>query len=162
MTYADQRLALTLDSSVPHTPPSTVAKNAALTETELEDRRSVAKWFRVGLTTAAVVVGLVFFRTDVGKYVTGNDDFERQTISLRCISSEDALELATPYLRSSKGRIYRAGDLRMVTVQGKSQEVEAVLTQIERAESQVTQCQLPGVLPAPKEVIPSGGKQGKG
>jgi hypothetical protein len=47
----------------------------------------------------------------------------------------------------------------MVTVQGKSQEVEAVLTQIERAEHQVPQCALPAApSPQPKATTPSDGK----
>jgi len=168
MKYADERLALALDSSLPQTPPAQIADNAMISQAELEDRRSVAKWFRRGLAVAAGVLAVMFFRTDTGKYLIGADDFERQTIQLHCISSEDALSLATPYLRSSKGRIYRAGDLRMVTVQGQAQEVEAVLTQIERAEHQVAQCALPapGVTNtgeattpiAPKAVNPSDGK----
>jgi hypothetical protein len=143
MMYADQRLSLALDSSLPNTPPATVASNAVIGGDEREHRESVAKWFRRGLAVSAGLIAVAFLRTDTGKYMTGKDDFERQTIELRCISSEAALELATPYLRSSTGRIYRAGDLRMVTVQGKSQEVESALTVIERAERS-SQCVLPG------------------
>ena len=159
MKYADQRLALALDSSLPQTPPATVASNAIITESELEDRRSVAKWFRRALAMAAGIIFVVSFRTDIGKYVTGNDDIEQQTITLTCISSESAMELATPYLRSNKARIYRAGDLHMVTVRGHSQEVEAALSQIERAERESPQCQAPTAPPpAPKATTPSGGK----
>lgn len=161
MMYADQKLALTLDSSIPHTPPDTVASNAILTETELEDRRSVAKWFRGGLVAVAVLVGLIFFRSDVGKYVSGNDDITQQTIVLKCISSQAAMDLAIPYLRSNKARIYRAGDLSMVTVRGHAQEVETALSQIERAERDAPQCQAPATtqpeLPV-KVINPSAGK----
>ena len=160
MMYADQRLSLALDSSNPGTPPSTLASDAMISGDEREHRESVAKWFRRGLAIAAGLLAVMFLRSDVGRYMTGKDDFERQTIVLKCISSEAALELATPYLRSSTGRIYRAGDLRMVTVQGTSQEVESALTVIERAERSTTECQLPA--PTPPRVTPSGEKGGTG
>jgi hypothetical protein len=158
MKYADERLALALDSSIPTTPPSTIASNAIFTGPELEHRELVAKWFRRALAVAAGFIAVMFLRSDVGRYMTGHDDFERQTIVLKCISSEEAMALATPYLRSNVGRVYRAGDLSMITVQGRSQEVETALNQIERAERDAPQCQLPA--PAPK-AIPSVEKQGK-
>lgn len=142
MQYAERRLGESLESSIPITPPATVAANA-MTESEIEHRKSIARWFRRGLAFAAAILFVAFLRSDTGRYMTGDDDFQRQTIVLKCISSESALELATPYLRSTRAMIYRAGDLRMVTVQGKAAEVNDVLTQIERAERVSTQCQAP-------------------
>lgn len=149
MQVAERRLALSLDSSIPNMPPTLVAANA-ITGSELEHRQSVARWVRRALAFAAGIIVVAFLRSDTGKYMTGADDFQRQTIQLRCISSEEALELATPYLRSNKGRIYRNGDLRLVTVQGKADEVNAVLTQIERAERTIPQCQIPSPVAVPK------------
>jgi predicted anti-sigma-YlaC factor YlaD len=153
MQYAERRLAQSLDSSIPITPPATVAASA-MTASEIEQRKSIARWFRRGLAFAAAILFVVFLRSDAGRYMTGDDDFQRQTIVLKCISSESAIELATPYLRSNKGRIYRAGDLSMITVQGKAAEVNDALSQIERAERESPKCQLPL---APPEVTPSGG-----
>lgn len=149
MQVAERRLALSLDSSIPNMPPTLLAANA-ITGSEREHRQSVARWVRRALAFAAGIIVVAFLRSDMGKYMTGADDFQRQTIQLRCISSEEALELATPYLRSNKGRIYRNGDLRLVTVQGKADEVNAVLTQIERAERTIPQCQLPSPVAVPK------------
>ena len=159
MMYADQRLSLALDSSLPNTPPTTVASNAMITGDEREHRESVAKWFRRGLAIAAGIIAVAFMRGDIGRYMTGDDDFERQTIVLRCISSAQAVELATPVLRSNVGRVSRAGDLQMVTIQGKHQEVNAALDQIEQAE-RLPQCQLPA--PKPPTITPSAGTPGKG
>jgi hypothetical protein len=159
MQYADQRLALALDSSIPRMPPTTLAANT-LAKVELEHRKSVALWFRRGLAFAAGLLAVAFFRTDTGKYLIGTDDFQQQTIQLRCISSADALEIATPYLRSNKGRIYRAGDLQRVTVQGKAAEVNAALSQIERAERETSRCPAPAPAAAPR-LSPQVGTQGK-
>jgi hypothetical protein len=118
MMYADQRLSLALDSSLPATPPSTIAESVLITQSEREDRETIAKWFRRALAVAAGVIAVTFYQSDRGRYMFGNDDFERQTIVLKCISSESAMDLAVPYLRSNKGRVYRAGDLSMITIQG--------------------------------------------
>lgn len=152
MQYAERRLATSLESSIPITPPAVLAATA-MTASEVEQRKSIARWFRRGLAFAAAILFVAFLRSDTGRYMIGEDDFQRQTIVLKCISSESALELATPYLRSNKGRIYRAGDLNMVTVQGKAAEVNDALSQIERAERESAKCRLPGAAPV---VSPSG------
>lgn len=130
---AERRLALSLDASIPVTPPTLVA-DTAITASELHHRRAVASWVRRGLAFGAGLLFVMFTRSDTGRYFLGTDDFERQSIQLNCLTRDAALELATPYLRSHSGRVYRAADSRTVTVQGRAAEVNEALSHIEEAE----------------------------
>jgi hypothetical protein len=143
MQYADQRLSNTLTSAIPITPPTVLAADA-LTRSEMEDRESVARWFRRGLAVAAGLLVVFFLRSDPGRYMTGQDDFQQQRFELKCLSRERALDLGSAQLYSHRGRIFRTYE-GSVTVEGRTDEVNAALNEIERADKA---CELrPGAAP---------------
>ena len=155
MQYADQRLALSLDSSFPTMPPTQIAADA-ITASEMAHRQSVAAWFRRGLAFAAGILVVAFLRSDTGKYMIGADDFEKHSIEVNCLSRETAMALAQQYLTSRTGRVYRAENSNLVVVQGRSAEVNQAMSRIENAER--TACQIPN---RPQDVNPAGEKSGK-
>jgi hypothetical protein len=145
MQYADQRLSNTLTNAIPITPPTVLAADA-LTRSELEHRESVARWFRRGLAFAAGLLVVFFLRSDPGRYMTGSDDFQQQRLELKCISRERALDLGGAQLHSRRGRIFRSHS-GSITVEGKADEVNAALNEIESADNA---CELrPGAAPNP-------------
>ena len=145
MQYADQRLSNTLASALPITPPTVLAADA-LTRSEMEHRESVARWFRRGLAVAAGLLVVFFLRSDPGRYMTGGDDFQQERFELKCLSRERALDLGASQLHSRRGRIFRTYN-GSITVEGRSDEVNAALNEIERADKA---CELrPGAAPNP-------------
>jgi hypothetical protein len=157
MQVAERRLALSLDSSIPNMPPTLVAANA-ITGSELEHRQSVARWVRRALAFAAGIIVVAFLRSDTGKYMTGADDFERQSIKIECLTATSAMAAAAPFLQSSHSRIYSSPDRKLITAEGKSLEVAQALAKIEVME-RMNGCSLPRAgTPVP---TPSAEKQGK-
>lgn len=157
MQVAERRLAVSLDSSIPNMPPTLVAANA-ITGSELEHRQSVARWVRRALAFATGLLVVAFLRSDTGKYMTGADDFQRQSIQIDCLTAASAMDLATPFLRSSHSKVYSSPDRKLITVQGKAQEVAQALAKIELME-RMNGCLLPRTR-AP-EPTPAAEKPGK-
>ena len=161
MKFAEQRLAVSLDDSIPTMPPTQVAADAIVGSEKMR-RESVAKWIRRGLAFSAGIMFVFFMRTDLGQRIIGSEDFRRQTVELRCISPQAAMDLATPLLRSRRGRIYTAKGLNIVTVQGEKEEIAQVLAQIDQVDNP-SRCALPGsTAPTPAPVVsPEAEKPGK-
>jgi hypothetical protein len=159
MKFAEQRLAMSLDNSIPTMPPTQVAADAIVGSEKMR-RESVAKWIRRGLAFTAGIMFVFFMRSDLGERIIGGNDLRRQTVELKCISPQAAMDLATPLLRSRSARIYTAKGLNIVTVQGSSREIAQVLSQIDQFDNP-SRCALPGsTAPAPT-VSPSAATPGK-
>jgi len=157
MQFAEQRLALSLSSSFPSMPPTQLA-GEAITGSERMRRESVARWIRRGLSFAAALLLVVALRTDIGVRLIGANDTVRQTVALKCISPEAAIDLASPLLRGRGSMAYRAKDLNIITVQGPAKEVAQALAQIDMIDSP-DRCAIPR--PGTATTIPADGKQGK-
>ena len=161
MKFAEQRLAMSLDNSIPTMPPTQVAADAIVGSEKIR-RESVAKWIRRGLAFSAGIMVVFFMRSDLGLRLIGADDFRRQTVELKCISPQAAMDLATPLLRSRSARIYTAKGLNIVTDQGQADEIAQVLAQIDQVDNP-SRCALPGsTAPSPAPVVsPAAGTPGK-
>jgi hypothetical protein len=157
MQFAEQRLALSLSSSFPSMPPTQLAAEA-VTGSERMRRESVARWIRRGLSFTAAALFVVFLRTDTGARLIGADDFVRQTVALKCISPEAAMDLASPLLRGRGSMVYRAKDLNIITIQGQANEVAQALAQIDQIDSPDRCATTRTTTPT---VSPEDGKQGK-
>lgn len=161
MKYADERLALSLDSSVPPMPPTLVSANA-ISHAERDRREFVATWIRRSLAFAAGITVVAFLRSDTGKYLTGADDFQRQSIQINCIPASTALDAAATVLRSTRSNAYASPDRRLITVQGPFAEVRQALTKIEMLDRSAPSCTLPPATTQPAPVpTPGAGKSGK-
>lgn len=75
-----------------------------------------------------------------------------ETIQLSCITTEQASELATPYLRSSPSAVYTSDGLRKITLRGRIDEFVAARREIRKAEREGP-CSLPAPVGAP---VPTG------
>lgn len=157
MQLAEHRLAVSLDSSIPTMPPTQIAIDA-ITRSELSRRESVARWIRRGLAFAAGLLFVLYLRTDRGESLIRPDDFRRQSVELNCLSSEGAMDLATPYLRSRSARIYSVRGRNMVIIEGAGAEVTEALAQINSMDD-AQHCNVPPATTAP--LNPSGGTPGK-
>ena len=157
MQIAEQRLANSLDTSIPTMPPTQIATEA-ITRSELSRRESVARWIRRGLAFAAGLIFVLYLRTDRGESLIRPDDFRRQSVELNCLSSESAMDLATPYLRSRSARIYSVRGRNVVIIEGVGTEVTEALAQISRMDD-AKHCNVPRATPVP--VNPSAGTPGK-
>jgi hypothetical protein len=157
MQVAERRLALSLDSSIPAMPPTQIAADA-ITRSELSRRESVARWIRRGLAFGAALLFVLYLRTDRGESLIRPDDFRRQSVELNCLSSESAMDLAVPYLRSRSARIYSVRGRNVVIIEGAGAEVTEALAQINRMDD-AQHCNVPPATTAP--LNPSGGTPGK-
>ena len=141
MQLAERRLAVSLDGWMPTMPPTQIATDA-ITGSELARRESVARWIRRGLAFAAAFLLVLYLRTDRGESFIRPDDFRRQTVELNCLSSESAMDLATPYLRSRSARIYSVRGRNVITIEGIDAEVTEALVQINRMDD-AKHCDVP-------------------
>lgn len=120
IAYAERRLSTALSEARSGFTPEELSE-AALTGSERWRRQYVGRWVR-GLLAAAGCVTFWFFMEKV--FIPRVDPEPRtvtETIRLRCISSEEAMDLATPYLRST-GAIYSRKGSPIVTVRGTPDE----------------------------------------
>ena len=134
MRFAERRLAISLDTSMPAMPPTQIA-DSAISGSERARRQSVARWIRRGLGFVAAALIAVFLQTSRGEDLIRPDDFRKQTVVLRCLSPQTAVDLATPILRSNRGRIYTARDLKVITIQGRGAEVSEALALIDQLDN---------------------------
>lgn len=145
--YAEYRLAASLNEQPPATPPILVAQGA-LVGSERVRRRRIGGWIRGGLAFAGSILlaGAVEAALERRQPKT---DITMETVELRCLSTEAATDLATPYLRSSGSAIYKADGAHAITVRGKTSEVVAALAQVQYFDEPATCALLPGPVSPP-------------
>ncbi|MEO8194124.1 MAG: hypothetical protein ABI681_09740 [Gemmatimonadales bacterium] len=155
--YAEYRLAASLNEEAPSAEGRNLAAYAIL-ESERLRRRRIARWIRGGL--AVVAMGLFgaameTMREDDNPMKT--QDLVIETLELRCLPPQAALDLVTPYLRSHGTAVYRADDVHAITLRGKSSEVAAAKLELERFDTP-DRCRIPATGPAPATADGTPGK----
>ena len=75
----------------------------------------------------------------------GDNTVAMKTVMLQCISPEQAMSLATPYLRSNAG-IWTVPDSKAITLRGRAKEMRRAISEIDRLDAE---CQLPNLTPPP-------------
>jgi hypothetical protein len=128
-TYAERRLSDALSESRSAITPEDLSYRA-LVESERVRRKVVGRWVR-GLLLAAGCVTFWFFMEDV--FVPWTDGSRRtamETITFKCLTAEQASEIATPYLRSSGSAIYLAKDIHTITLRGRADEFVRAKTEL--------------------------------
>ncbi|HZK78638.1 MAG TPA: hypothetical protein VFC35_07005, partial [Gemmatimonadaceae bacterium] len=95
---------------------------AALTGSERERRKHVGRWIR-GLLAAAGCVTFWFFMENVFiPRVDPGQHLPIETITLRCLTPEQASELAAPYLRGNGSAIYQTKGFKAISIRGQPTE----------------------------------------
>jgi len=118
-------------------------------------RRRIARRWRMfliaalGATASFGIVREVIPRLRQG--IIASDPVVTVTLHLKCITSSQASDLATPYLRTRSPAIYQARDLGAVTLRGASIEVQQARRAIEEFDGK---CQLPLAPATPAPDIP--------
>ena len=131
--------------------PSVVAHEALVASR----RRIARRWRRfliaaLGLTASFAIVREILPRLR-SEGIIASDPVVTMTLQLKCITSSQASDLATPYLRTRSPAIYQAKSLSAVTLRGPSIEVEAARRAIEQFD---VKCQLPAAVGTPAPDIP--------
>jgi hypothetical protein len=117
----------------------------------LSSRRQTARSWRIGLFAALVTVAAVGASRLIPAYeravpVVFGGGMVTATIQLHCITPQQALDLASPLLRSGQPAEYIVRDLPQVTIRGVPKEFAGAKTAIETQDSK---CQLPRPTTAP-------------
>jgi type II secretory pathway component GspD/PulD (secretin) len=135
---------------------------AALKGSEHLRRSRVARRIQIALVVAGCYVLYVFMeqrtKVDAGPLdralpgaLVDAEGIATRTITLQCINPEQAMSLATPYLRS-KGVVYTVPGIPAVIVRGKRDEFRRVVGAIEQFD---VQCQLPHATTEPPATSPA-------
>ena len=133
--------------------PAVVARDALVA-----GRRRIARRWRMfliaalGATATFAIVREVIPRLR-GEGIIASDPVVTTTLQLKCITSSQASDLATPYLRTRSPAVYQANSLSAVTLRGASIEVEQAKRAIEAFD---VKCHLPLAVGTPAPDIPSG------
>lgn len=131
--------------------PAIVARDALVTS-----RRRIARRWRMfliaalGATASFGIVREVIPRLR-GEGIIASDPVVTMTLQLKCITTSQASDLATPYLRTRSPAVYQASSLSAVTLRGASIEVEQARRAIEEFD---VKCQLPSAVGTPAPDIP--------
>jgi hypothetical protein len=140
IAYAERRLSTALAETRSSFTPEELSEGALL-GSERERRLFIGRFVR-GLLAAAGCVTLFLFMENTFIPLAGQSEKIRtETISLRCLTSEQAMEIATPYLRSSAS-ISAPKGVRVVTIRGKLAEFQAAISRVKSVDDAQT-CQLP-------------------
>ena len=131
--------------------PSVVARDALVSS-----RRRVARRWRMFLIAALAATASFAVVREIlprlrGEGIGVSDPLVTMTLQLKCITSSQASDLATPYLRTRSPAIYEAKSLSAVTLRGPSIEVEQARRAIQEFD---VKCQLPGEVGTPAPDIP--------
>lgn len=149
--YAEHRLASALNEQRPITDSSQVAI-AALDGSERLRRKRVARWIQGALLVAACAVFATFMERTTNRESDLGQGAVTRTVTLKCITGEQATALATPYLRS-KAAIYPVPGMAAITIRGKERELQRAISEIDEFD---LQCQLPkATTPKPTPTSPS-------
>jgi hypothetical protein len=145
-TYAERRLSGALSEARSAYSPDDLS-HRVFAESERIRRKEVGRWVR-GLLLAAGCVTFWFFMQDV--FVPWTDGAKRtamEAITLKCLTAEQASEIATPYLRSSGSAIYLAKDVHTITIKGRADEFVRAKTEVMGMDSR-QHCDRPGSDPS--------------
>ena len=132
--------------------PSIVAREAVVA-----GRKRIARRWRMlliaalGATASIGVVREVIPALRRSGTFVASDPVVTMTLQLKCITSSQASDLATPYLRTRSPAIYQAKSLSAVTLRGASIEVQDARRAIEEFDAK---CQLPAAVGTPAPDIP--------
>jgi hypothetical protein len=140
IAYAERRLSIALTETGSSFTPEELS-HRALHGSERDRRRVVARWVR-GLLAVAGCGAFAFFMESV--FIPMSERSEKirtETISLRCLTPEQAMEIATPYLRST-GSISSPKGMRIVTIRGKTNEFQQAIARVKSIDDAQT-CALP-------------------
>ncbi len=121
IAYAERRLATALSEARSGFTPEQLSFSA-LDRSEWLRRRQIGKWIS-GFLAIAGCVTFWFFMQDVFiPRVDPGKTLPIQTVTLRCLTSEQASELATPYLRANGSAIYQTKGFKAITIRGQAKE----------------------------------------
>lgn len=120
--------------------PVIVARDALVAS-----RRRIARRWRMFLIAAlGATASFALVREVIPRLrregMLASDPVVTMTLQLKCITSSQASDLATPYLRTRSPAIYQAASLSAVTLRGASIEVQQAKRAIEEFD---VKCQLP-------------------
>ena len=154
--YAERRLAASLAEARPGFTPEELAFSA-LNQSERLRRKTVGRWVS-GLLAAAGCVTFWFFMQNVFvPWTDGSNRTAMETITLRCLTAEQASELATPYLKSSGSAIYLAKDIHTITIKGRADEFVRARAEIAGVDNKI-RCKAPATDVAPSTLTDKPGK----
>ena len=142
--YAEQRLSEALHELRPSMSVQHVSAYA-INSSEKIRRLWVARWVRGVLAAAGCVTFFFFMQNVFIPRVDPSSEINTESITLRCISAQQASEIATPYLRSHGSAIYRADELHTVTIRGQQKEFAAAVAHVQLADDRAT-CDLPAIV----------------
>jgi hypothetical protein len=157
LRYAEFHLIRALNEQKPGDDPSQITA-AAIDGSEKLRRKKIGRWMRGVLAVIACGVFAVFMqqRTRPDSSATLESAPENgvvtKTVSLACLRPDQAMAIATPYLRD-KAAIYTVPDTRVITLRGKVREIRRALSEINKFDAS---CQLPTPVPTvPATTSPS-------
>jgi hypothetical protein len=131
--------------------PSVVAREALVASR----KRIARRWRRFLIAALGATASFALVREIIPRLrregIIASDPVVTMTLQLKCITSSQASDLATPYLRTRSPGIYEAKSLSAVTLRGASIEVEEARRAIEQFD---VKCQLPAAVGTPAPDIP--------
>jgi hypothetical protein len=140
IAYAERRLSIALaETGSSYTPEE--LSHGALLGSERERRKVVGRWVRGLLAVCACVTFYWAMDNVIVPSAEQSEKFRMETISLRCLTAEQAMEIAIPYLRST-GSISSPKGMQIVTIGGKTNEFQQAIARIKKVDDAQT-CQLP-------------------
>lgn len=142
--YAEYRLATALNEQRSGLGSSDLTV-AAMKGSERLRRVRVGRWIQSALIIAGCYVFFVFMEQRT------KGEIATRTITLQCITPDQAMSLATPFLRS-KGMVYTTPGIPAVIVRGKPDEFRRAVDAIEHFDGQ---CQLPRATTQPQPTSPA-------
>jgi hypothetical protein len=120
-SYAERRLSGALAEARSSYTPEDLSYRV-LAESERVRRKEVGRWARGLLAAAGCVTFWFFMQNVVVPWTDGANRTFRETVTLKCLTAEQASEIATPYLRSSGSAIYLEKDVHTITIRGRADE----------------------------------------
>jgi hypothetical protein len=118
-------------------------------------RRIARRWRRFLIAALGATASFALVREVIPRLrsegIIASDPVVTMTLQLKCITSSQASDLATPYLRTRSPAIYEAKSLSAVTLRGPSIEVEQARRAIEEFD---VKCQLPSAVGTPAPDLP--------
>lgn len=159
--YAEYRLATALNVQRSGMDSSEVTV-AALKGSERLRRSRIARRIQIALIVAGCYVFYVFMETRTNPRALDNlpaipeavvdaHGIATRTITLQCITPEQAIALATPYLRS-EAAVYPVPGIPAITMRGKREEFRRAVSAIEQFD---VACQLPRATTEPPATSPA-------